>query len=721
MEGGNASPTPPEAASLPVPVPTLRFDLGLWKLSFLVAQYYYMDYLGLKRLLKSMTSSNEAPAGEATPGSAPAVKPITDEDEARFQTEMRRELEKVVAFHRLKTDELRRRIGDAEAEVEGILADPTSSEEERKRKTDAGACEIVGSQMDKISNEVNQMSRYNRLNYSGFQKMLKKHDKFTGRHFKPIFDLEIQKHPFYSFPFDPMIIKLSKLYDAARHGTKRNEELSTAGGKQQDFVRKTVKYWIHPDNVMEVKCIILKHLPVLVFAKGSQEPDPAISSVYFDNESFELYLGRLEKTEGAQAIRFRWYGRSEKASEVFIERKTHHEDWTGEPSVKQRVPIKETHMNDYIHGKYKYAEYTEKMRTKGTKDEKELQSNEAIANEVQAAVLGRKLRPMIRTFYNRTAFQLPGDARVRISLDTELTMIREDDFGRTRAGDSWRRQDVGTDFPFKYLPKEDYIIFPYAVLEVKLQTQFGQESPKWIRDLVASHLVEEVPKFSKFIHGVSTLLDGHVQLLPFWLPQMSKDIRKPAPPPDQLPATLRLDPILTNAAVMSPQLQPRREQTRRRPTSLSQWSEENGSERTPLLSPRGSGFSLRAEPQQNPLGTWFDACWPYSKLPEANMKVEPKSYFANERTFLSWLGFSVTLGGLSMGLLNFGSHTGQIAGLIFTGIALLTMVYALLIFITRAGRLRRKEPGPYDERVGPTMLVLVLTIAVAINVVLVYS
>lgn len=171
--------------------------------------------------------------------------------------------------------------------------------------------------------------------------MLKKHDKYTGRYFKPIFDLEIQKHPFYSFPFDPMIIKLSKLYDVARHGTKRNEDLSSAGGKQQDFVRKTIKYWVHPDNVMEVKCIILKHLPVLVFAKGTQEPDPAISSVYFDNESFELYLGRLEKSEGAQAIRFRWYGRAETAKEVFIERKTHHEDWTGEPSVKQRVPIKE--------------------------------------------------------------------------------------------------------------------------------------------------------------------------------------------------------------------------------------------------------------------------------------------------------------------------------------------------------------------------------------------
>jgi multisubunit Na+/H+ antiporter MnhC subunit len=74
-----------------------------------------------------------------------------------------------------------------------------------------------------------------------------------------------------------------------------------------------------------------------------------------------------------------------------------------------------------------------------------------------------------------------------------------------------------------------------------------------------------------------------------------------------------------------------------------------------------------------------------------------------------------------MGLLNFGNRVGQLAGLVFTAIALMTMAYAFLIFIIRAGRLRRKEPGPYDERVGPTLLVLILTAGVVLNVVLVYT
>ena len=117
---------------------------------------------------------------------------------------------------------------------------------------------------------------------------------------------------------------------------------------------------------------------------------------------------------------------------------------------------------------------------------------------------------------------------MRISLDTELSLIREDSFdGIPRAGENWRRTDIGIDYPFNQLPDSDICRFPYAVLEVKLQTQLGQEPPRWVRELVSSHLVEAVPKFSKFIHGAATLLYNRVNLLPFWYVQMGTDIRKP--------------------------------------------------------------------------------------------------------------------------------------------------------------------------------------------------
>ena len=50
--------------------------------------------------------------------------------------------------------------------------------------------------------------------------------------------------------------------------------------------------------------------------------------------------------------------------------------------------------------------------------------------EVQQAVDSKQLRPMIRTQYNRAAFQVPFDATVRISLDTNLAMIKENTDGQ---------------------------------------------------------------------------------------------------------------------------------------------------------------------------------------------------------------------------------------------------------------------------------------------------
>ena len=212
-----------------------------------------------------------------------------------------------------------------------------------------------------------------------------------------------------------------------------------------------------------------------------------------------------------------------------MERKTHREDWTGEKSVKARFALKEKNVNAFLAGQLTAESIFEKARKDGKKSEKEISDLEQLAREIQFRVITSKLVPVTRSFYNRTAFQLPGDARVRISLDTELTMVREDNLdGRIRAGDNWRREDIGIDYPFAQLPPEDVERFPYAVLEVKLQTQAGQEPPAWIRELVSSHLVEAVPKFSKFIHGTATLFPTRIHLLPFWLPQMDVDIRKPA-------------------------------------------------------------------------------------------------------------------------------------------------------------------------------------------------
>ncbi|KAI9608875.1 hypothetical protein H4Q26_005066 [Puccinia striiformis f. sp. tritici PST-130] len=93
-------------------------------------------------------------------------------------------------------------------------------------------------------------------------------------------------------------------------------------------------------------------------------------------------------------------------------------------------------------------------------------------------------------------------------------------------------------------------------------------------------------------------------------------------------------------------------------------------------------------------------------------------FFANERTFLSWLNFTVVLGGLAVGLLNFGDRVGQISAGLFTLVAMGVMIYALITFHWRANAIRKRGSGNYDDRIGPTALCIALLIAVVTNFIL---
>ncbi|RYP26581.1 hypothetical protein DL767_007979 [Monosporascus sp. MG133] len=99
-------------------------------------------------------------------------------------------------------------------------------------------------------------------------------------------------------------------------------------------------------------------------------------------------------------------------------------------------------------------------------------------------------------------------------------------------------------------------------------------------------------------------------------------------------------------------------------------------------------------------------------------RVEPKVFFANERTFLSWLNFTVILGALAIGMLNFGDRPAFISAFLFTAVAMLTMIYALFTYHWRAKSIRVRGQAGFDDRFGPTVLAIILLLAVVVNFVL---
>lgn len=685
--------------------------------------FYYISYDDLKHQLKKGLKDNDYQ--------------WSNQLEEDFLNALENELDKVYSFTKVKNTEVNRRIKTLEKyvyEVVDTLQRYQNHDPQVPSPPQEQDFEDLEEELSDIIADVHDLAKFTRLNYTGFQKIIKKHDKITKYHLKPVFQVRLNAKCFYRDNYDNLIVKLSKLYDLVRTRGNPVKGDSAAGGSQQNFVRQTTKYWVHPDNITELKLIILKHLPVLVFNADKEfEPeDSAITSIYFDNKDMDLYYGRLRKDEGAEAIRLRWYG-GMKTDQIFVERKTHREDWTGEKSVKARFALKEKKVNAYLKGDFTPSQIFEKARKEGKKSPQEIENLERLAQEVQYRVLKEKYRPVMRSFYNRTAFQLPGDARVRISLDTELTMVREDDFdGYDRTHGNWRRMDIGIDYPFNQLPEKDVCRFPYAVLEVKLQTQLGQEPPVWIRELVASHLVEAVPKFSKFIHGGATLLTDYVNLLPFWFPQMDVDIRKPKIQQDVgIQRQYRINRDSSSGNDLDEEELTGSSYTGVHFSNDINPLEEDLDESTPLLLPNTYSSRQTNSPLRNFIyrtygaflhyfnddrtftvkpGTNWDLNATYKdKLPKGKtisipVRIEPKVYFANERTFLHWLSIGMMLGFTAIALLNYGTKSSLTASIGFFITALFTLIYAIFKYMWRVLMIREKKPVQYADMFGANMI-----------------
>ena len=204
----------------------------------------------------------------------------------------------------------------------------------------------------------------------------------------------------------------------------------------------------------------------------------------------------------------RWYGTGTPEL-VFVERKTHRESWAGEVSVKERFIIPEKKVPLLLAGKFDMEAEIVRMREKGKKEE-DIAEWKKLASEVVQAINSKQLEPTMRTQYMRTAFQIPFDATVRVSLDTNLTMINERTEESMR-GERWFRD------PNVEVPVSDITRFPHAVLEVKLELAGEGMTPKWVTELIDSGMLMQVHKFSKFIHGCASIMPEEVQAVPYWM------------------------------------------------------------------------------------------------------------------------------------------------------------------------------------------------------------
>jgi SPX domain protein involved in polyphosphate accumulation len=242
----------------------------------------------------------------------------TATEEAFFQM-IDSELTKVEKFTLEKVTQVRQKIVEAESTI--------GTDDIEKLKEQA----------DSIADHFLRLEKYVNINFMGFHKILKKHDKYLPNNpCKAFYVSRMHSQAWVRGDYSDLVVRLSHIYSNLRedHVASENKDAS------QSFCRSTTKYWVKTEDVSRVKYFILRHLPVFLQKTSTGESDSQFTnSVYLDNDQLELYHGRLDKSPGAIALRLRWYDTGD-PSLVFVERKTHNDKWTGEVSVKERFMVR---------------------------------------------------------------------------------------------------------------------------------------------------------------------------------------------------------------------------------------------------------------------------------------------------------------------------------------------------------------------------------------------
>jgi len=693
----------------------------------------YIDYSGLDEIIQLLSST--APSGPDLENRqvSMTVPPQTDArglavdnrtvTHEQFLSKMDFELAKVEKFTLQKVEELRKKI--QALELKNI--------EENESKN------INMERADEIANDFLRLEKYVNINFMGCHKILKKHDKNLPNFPCKIFYVSrIHAQAWVRGDYSDLVVRLSHIYAGLR-----DDHVADENNDQQSFLRQTTKYWVKTEDVSRVKYYILRHLPVFLQKTSTGESDSQFTnSVYLDNDQLELYHGRLDKSPGAIALRLRWYGNGNPKM-VFVERKTHNDKWTGEVSVKERFIVDESEVYQVLTNTYPIEEKKAAMLAKG-KSEKECEEWEILVREITQVCVSKQLVPTVRTQCMRTAFQIPFDATVRISLDTNLCMISERGY-ELNGMKTWHRN------PGWILQPNEITRFPHAVLEIKLELKGGNmTAPKWVSDLQNSGLIYECHKYSKYCHGSAVLLPEDVRSVPYWVDDVTlresiiaSGGKRILVEPGDVEGEAAVGP---GANAIYDHLLPFGDQNNDRSKTAvgrthvsvaASFGITNGQATTKNLS---TGFNLYGNGQgddfdvyhddndeEDGLCGWvFPFCSRYNQYgdavvaPTSIQKVEPKLFFANERTFLHWLHYAVVLSSIASAILSMseddpGEEWRQWYAMALLPIALLFIAYALNTFLWRQNQIRSRIPARWDDPIGPLLLGSLVVIVLLIN------
>lgn len=193
---------------------------------------HYIDYEKLKQLLREHDNASDEDGSSLRTTSTGQDDQWTDDDESAFVEELVNvQLEKVYSFQVKKYQELRDRTSQCESKLEEMVQHEEQEEEggeggerdedgedpprrpsiasqlshpDRQRRL-SGVLE----ELDDITKEINRLEQFSRINFTGFLKAAKKHDRKRGLKYRirPLLEVRLRALPFNSEDYSPLLFR----------------------------------------------------------------------------------------------------------------------------------------------------------------------------------------------------------------------------------------------------------------------------------------------------------------------------------------------------------------------------------------------------------------------------------------------------------------------------------------------------------------------------------
>lgn len=198
----------------------------------------YMDYAKLKSMLRENTREDEESV------------PWTEEDENRFCDEIFNvQLDKVSRFQAKMASSLQERVDAVFENLRGLAPTP-DGKDKSEAETDLTDTRLreLRAELDAIVNEVKELKRYSSLNYTGFLKIAKKHDRKRGDRYKvrPMLRVSLSEHGLNSEQgYSPLLNKLSLMYYAINQTLDTGKQQPTLDLEHQEEVHNGERYTAH--------------------------------------------------------------------------------------------------------------------------------------------------------------------------------------------------------------------------------------------------------------------------------------------------------------------------------------------------------------------------------------------------------------------------------------------------------------------------------------------